>query len=296
MIIILSNGKQLRGDILKSAVYRSDLSPIPATVEAEIRIDDGLSRLLAEGKTIEVNGDLFYIIKSVKSVGREPQGQRDTSTISITGFLNNCHTVSFVRQKSIIKENATLAEIYRAAGAKIKAIDADFSIPRFSCFIGQTPTFQIGQILQEEGGVVRWKSGKIKFFRIPDLFKQKSAITIPNNADENISSEFKARHEVPWFYSLNPDGSFVYGNQSKSRTVRYTPDTNALRLHNMTRCLVRQKESKIRFSGRLAAGDLVDINGAKPLVIGTAAHIFVSGVDGSGTDQYTKLWLYGLST
>ncbi len=294
MIVILSNGRQLRGDVIKSVVYRSDISPIPATIEAEIRIDDDLKRFLGEGKTVEVNGDLFYIIKSIKNVGREPQGSRDTSSISITGLLEKCHSVAFVRQKSIIKENAKLSEIYRAAGATVKTIEADFSIPKFNCAIGQVPTFPIAQVLQEEGGVVRWKAGRIQFFRLQDLFKQKPITTIPDNADENIASGFLERHEIPWFYSIGDDGSFVYGNQAKARVARYSPDKNAQRLHNMTRVLVRKKVSRIQFSNRLAAGDLIDVQGSRPLVIGTAAHVFVSGADGHGSDQYTKLWLYDL--
>lgn len=291
MILIPSNGKQLRGDLIKSAILRSDLAPVPATLEAEIRVDEELKKLLAEGKTITAAGDVFRIVKSVLVTGRHSQGQHDMSAVKITALLDACHSVTFVRQRSIIKENATLAEIYRAAGATLKAIDADFAVPRFNCFVGGTPSFPIAQVLQEEGGVVRWKLGKMRFFRLPDLLKQKPVMTLPDNASENINSGFLERHEVPWFYSLNPDGTFAYGNQTKSRSVRYTPFKNALRLQNMTRCLVQKKVSKINFASQLCAGDLIDISGSKPLVIVTAAHVFMSGTDGGSSSQYSRLWL-----
>jgi hypothetical protein len=295
MIVILENGKQIRGDGIRSAVYRSDLAPIPATLEIEIRDDNDIRRFIVEGKTIEANGDRFRIVKSNLVTDRESQGKRGISFTHVIGLLESCHTAAFVRQKAIIKENASLAEIYRAAGASIRAIDADFPVPRFYCQIGQAPTFPIAQILQEEGGVVRWKSGKMRFFRNQDLFRQKPVMTLPDNADENVVSGFQERHEIPWFYSTAPDGSFVHGNRTKSRSAGYSPHKNSLRLHNMTRCLVRQKISKIHFSGRLAAGDLIDISGSKALVITTAAHIWQSGTDGLvGTGQYTRLWLSGL--
>jgi hypothetical protein len=295
LIIILGNGKQLRGDMIKSAVVRSDLAPIPATLEAEIRDDSEINRFISEGKSIEANGDLYRIIKAKKADNRKVQGKRDMTFTHIIGLLESCHAVAFVRQKAIIKENATLAEIYRAAGATLKAIDADFAIPRFYCLVGKAPTFPIAQVLQEEGGVVRWKGGKMRFFRNQDLFRQKPVMTLPDNADENVISGFQERHEIPWFYSIGQDGAFVYGNREKSRSAVFVPFKNALRLHNMTRCLVRRKVSKIQYAGRLAAGDLVDITGSSPLAIATAAHVFKGGADGGSAEQYTRLWLSGLS-
>jgi hypothetical protein len=291
MIIILSNGKQLRGDLILSAIIRSDLAPIPATFEAEIRIDESLKKLLEEGKTITAEGDLFYIIKAEILTGRHSQGQHDMRHVKITCLLDACHTIAFTRERPIIKENSTLVEIYKAAGATLRAIDADFPVPRFNCLRGGTPSFPIAQILQEEGGVVRWKDGKMKFFRLPDLLKQKPVMKIPYNAQDNVNSGFLERHEVPWFYSLKDDGTFVYGNQTKSRTVLYTPFKNTQRLQNMTRCLVQRKISKVKYLSKLCAGDLIDIIGSKPLVIVTVAHVLMGGTDSSPAEQYTRLWL-----
>lgn len=296
MIIILGGGKQLRGDAIKMAVVRSDLAPVPATLEAEIRDDAETRRYLQEGKIIEANGDKFRIIKLPDTqVARESQGKRSLRFIKVIALLDSCHAAAFVRQKAIIKENATLVQVYKAAGASLTAVDADFAIPRFYCQVGQAPTFPIAQILQEEGGVVRWKLGKMRFFRNQDLFKQKPVITLPDNADENVVSGFQERHEIPWFYSTGQDGAFIHGNKDKPRTARYAPHKNQLRLHNMTRCLVQRKVSKISYSARLAAGDLIGIQGSSPLAIVTAAHVFKGGTDGTGSDQYTKLWLSGLS-
>ena len=65
MILTFADGKQIRGDLIKSATLRSDLSPIPLTLEAEIRAgDDGLDKRLAEGQVLNVGGDALRSVKS----------------------------------------------------------------------------------------------------------------------------------------------------------------------------------------------------------------------------------------
>lgn len=295
MQITTEKGKQLRGDIIKRAVLRYDMTPVPATFEGEFRADSDMKKQLAEGKAINVNGDNFRIIKPVDGAGRDSQGTHDTGVMRITALLDACHAVTFVRDKSIIKENALLTEIYRASGATIKPVDNDFKAERFACPIGETPSFNIARVLQEEGGAVRWKNGKIKFFRLQDLFKQKAAMTLPDNANENVVSGFLERHQVPSFYSIDASGAIIYGNRSKARSAMFVPRKNQQQLINMSRVLVHRKESKISFNPGLFAGDLIDFGTVK-LVVVTVAHVLESGTDGSGSNQYTKLWCSALGS
>lgn len=295
MIIALANDKQIRGDLIQSAILRSDLSPIPVTLEADIRVDDGMDKYLAEGQLLTLgSGDAMRIVKSVKVKARAVQGDREMAAIRVTAILDACHSIAFVRSRAVIKENAALSAIYRAAGATLKAVAADFPVPRFCCPIGETPSFHISRVLQEEGGVVRWKAGKLAFFRLPDLFKQKAATDLPSNASDDVESGFLERHEIPWFFSLNDAGSVIYGNRDKPRSVRYSPFKNAQRLRSMSRCLVQRKIVKINYSGQISAGDLINFVGADPLCVITAAHVFESGTDGGGSNQYTRLWLGSL--
>lgn len=296
MIVTFADGRQLRGDLIKSATLRSDLSPIPLTLEAEIRAgDDGIDKFLAEGQVLTVGGDALRIVKSRRVAGRSSQGQHDAEAYAITALLDACHGVAYVRSRAIIKENASLAAIYRAAGASIKSVGADFPVPRFCCPVGDTPTFQIARLLQEEGGAVRWKGGKLQFARLGDLFKQAAVLTLPDNASENVESEFLERHSVPWFFSLSASGEPVFGNRDKPRAVRFSPFKNAQRLRNMTRCLVHRKTSRTTFRGSIAAGDLIQYSGGEKLVVITAAHVFGSGTDDGGAqDAYTRLWVGGL--
>ena len=79
MILFLADGKQIRGDLIKSAALRYDLAPIPVTLEAEIRAgDDDMEKRLAEGQLVSVGtGDSLRIVKSVRAVGRAAQGERE---------------------------------------------------------------------------------------------------------------------------------------------------------------------------------------------------------------------------
>lgn len=295
MILFLSTGKQIRGDLILSATVRSDLAPVPLTLEADIRTDDDLLKRLAEGETLTLAGsDVLRIIKSEPSPSRDSQGEHDTSAVRITALLDACHKLAFVRDRAIVKEGTALSAIYRAAGATLRGIDADFPVPRFTCLAGDTPTFHVSRVLQEEGGVVRWKAGKLHFFRLTDLFKQRVAMTLPPNIGGEVDSGFIERHEVPWFYSLTASGGFSFGDRSKARAARFSPHKDASRLRNLSRCLVLRKTPKIDPAWQLAAGDLIQMKGGEVLVVITAAHVFQSGSDGTGSNQYTRLWLGSL--
>jgi hypothetical protein len=294
VILFFADGKQIRGDLIKSAVLRSDLAPIPMTLEADIRAgDDDMDQRLAEGQLLSIgSGDALRIVKSVRVADRAVQGTREMAAYRITALLDACHGAAYVRSRAIIKESATLAAIYKAAGAAIKAVDADFPVPRFCCPVGETPTFHIARVLQEEGGVVRWRGGRLQFVRLPDLFKQTQVLTLPDNTSDDVDSGFLERHEVPWFFSLDAAGAAVFGNREKPRTARFVPFKDVQRLRNMTRCLVHRKTSRISFSGQIGAGDLIAFAGGAKLAVITAAHVYESGTDdGGASNTYTRLWL-----
>lgn len=297
MILTFADGKQIRGDLIKSAVLRSDLAPIPLTLEAEFRGgDNSMDKKLAEGQIIMANGgDALRIVKSDVVPTPTVQGDRMMSGVRVTAFLDACADVAFVRRRAIIKENSSLAGIYKAAGATLKGVLSDFAVPRFYCLAGDTPTFPIARVLQEAGGAVRWKGGRLQFLRLPDIFTQAPVMTLPDNTSENVASGFLERHAVPWFFSIDPSGGLIYGNRDKARAVRFAPFQDEHRLRNMSRCLVLRKVARTGFSGQVTAGDLVASTGGEKLGVITAAHVFESGSDDGGAqNSYTRLWVGSL--
>lgn len=294
MILFLSNGRQIRGDLIDQAILRSDLSPIPVTLEADIRAgDDDFEARLQEGQLLKtVSGDEFYIIKSERTSSRASLGDKELAGFRITALLNCCLSVAYVRSRAIIKENATLSAIYRAAGASVPSIQSDFPVPRFYCPIGQTPTFHIARVLQEEGGVVRWKNSKLQFIRLQGILDGKVVRTLPETAALDVNTGFLERHEVPWFFSLDEAGGGVFGNRDKPRSVQFSPFKNVQRLRNMTRCLIHRKTAKILYDINICAGDVIAFTGGTKYAVITAAHVFKSGsTDGGATEAFTRLWL-----
>ncbi len=295
MILFLSNGLQIRGDLIRKAVLRSDLAPIPRTLEAEINSgDETFDRLLAEGQTVTTgDGDAFYIVKSEHVAGNSVRGSRLDTGNKITALQKSTLPVAYTRSTAIIKEGGSLSGIYRAAGASVRAVDGDFPVPRFYCPVGETPTFHIARILQEEGGVVRWKNNRLKFFTLRELAEQKPFRDFPDKGSETVQTGFLERHSVPWFFSLSDSGSFVFGNRQKARRVAYSPFKNAIRLRNMTRCLVLKKVVRLSMDIQIAAGDVLrsSTDGEKYIVM-TAAHVFEAGADtGGAPNTVTRVWL-----
>jgi hypothetical protein len=295
MILFFENGRQVRGDAIQSAFLRSDLVPVPMSLEADLLSDDETNQMLQQGKVITTgSGDVFEIIKREKVSLASVQDERLRSGVRITAMLQKCLPVAFVRKRAIIKEDSTLSGIYRAAGAAISGIDADFPVPRFCCLVGQTPSFAIQQVLHEEGGTVRWRQGKLQFRRLVDLFRQDPVFTLPDFNSIDTQSGFLERHSVPSCFSTASNGTITLGDTSKARVMRYSPFKSTLRLNNMSKALVRRQPFKLAYNQMLNAGDLVSIAGQADMVVITAVHT-VENV-GRSENQYTRVFLGSLET
>jgi len=280
--------------MIKVATLRSDLAPIPETLEAEIRIDDELKQHLVQGKVILVSGnETPHRIIKVESINNNfPQSDRLHAYIRITSLMDSVHALSFVRKTgaAVIKNNASLGDCYRACGATNGNIKNAPSIPRFSVLAGDAPTFQVAKVIQEAGGGIRAKDGKLEFMRLKDMIAQKPAFELSDSGSA-IDSGFLERHEVPVFYSLDPSGNLIYGNQEKARSARFAPNKTLGELRQMSMCLVKRKTAVTGLNMQLAAGDTVRLADGSVLAIITVAHVFGSGTDNSGVAQYSRLWL-----
>lgn len=299
MILKLCNGTQIRGDMIKVATLRSDLAPIPETLEAEIRIDDELKPHLVQGGKIKVSGNEtpHRIIKVEDITQRAAQSHRHYGLVRITTLIDNVHALSFVRKpgSSVIMECVSLTCCYKACGATIGAIKNAPPVPRFTCMVGDTPTFHIARILQENGGSIRARCGSLEFMRFQDMACQKERVTISDAIEDTMSSGFLERHEVPWFFSMKENAGHEMGKTCKARSVRFAPIRKACTLNNMSTTLILEKSVRIDHNEQIYAGDAVKLPDGRKLVVMTAAHTFNSGTDGSHNNQYTRLWLGALA-
>lgn len=293
LITPADGGASLSTDAVTRVILRTDLTPIPATIEIEARRTDQVERALAEGKRIVV-GSLkaeFVVVKSQQVAANSPiQGDQPTSGLKVIGMIAACEPIARRLQRSVIRENAPLGEIYRACGAQVR-IGSDFNVPRFSCFVGMTPSFEVAKILQEEAGALVYSDNAITYRRLGELVGQDAALKIPEQATEVLVSDFLERHAVPFAFTTAPSGAIVSGRREASRGVHYQPRADQRIVNNLGQALIQRRKYRTAFTPSLGAGQRIDV-GAHRMVVITAAHVFES----IGGNQYTQAWLGELSS
>lgn len=278
MNIYLSNGQQLRGDSINSWVLRSDLAPVPRTLEFSVRLSDGLDRALAEGQLVKSGVEMleYQIIKSErKTAVGAVQGDTSLQLLQVTAVLKGCVGIASRTGRAIVIENGNVRQIYASSGAKYQ-FAADVSIARFSCLKGQVPSFAIAQMFQEQQVALVLTSSKgnprLSAVRLKDLFKQDAKYTIgQTDSSEKVESVFLEDHDIPSFFSLDDTGAFVMGDMYAGSPVMYQPKTAENILRNMSHVLVRRRMIASRLAETINAGDIIAI-GKKKLLVSTAAH------------------------
>lgn len=285
------------GDKVKRAVLRSDLTPIPETLEIELRLDDTNRELLKEGLDIHVGAERAYrIVLAELSRRNAEQSLRLLESMYLTCVLRDVQALTFVRERAVYLEDTSLTEIYRACGASLaQPIKNDIRVPIYHCMIGDTPTFGIAKLFQEHGGVLRVNSdGEMEFMRLETIFEQDPVLRVPANVTEEIESGFLERHEIPWFLSIDEDNEFVLGDNSKARHARYQHHAEEDVLRNMTRVLVQATRVRVDLAMSVCAGDAAEVIGVDTYAILTAAHTITTGTAGDKIEQYTRAWLGAL--
>lgn len=281
----------LRGDLLVRSILRSDLTPIPQTVEIEVR-DTIDVEPLKQGATLRVGREAaeFIIVKS--SPGGDSgktQGDRPVKTRKIVALLASCVSIAEPLQRSVVRHGSTLGDIYRACGAQVR-MESDFTIPTFACFKGMTPAFEIAKALQEEAGALVMSQGKVWFRRLNEMMEADAVATLREDSAQGVESAFLERHSVPFAFSTTPANALLTGPAEGGRGVIYRPRADARVLSNLATVLVMRRKVTSDFAPHIMAGMRFDIAQERYVVI-TAAHVFEAGADGDGGQQYSRLWL-----
>ncbi len=293
MNVYLTKGPkdQIPGDLMYHWVLRSDLAPIPRSVEFTVQLMDGLAEKLAVGARIWTGREVLEY-QIVKSEGIEMsavvQGKDQVKGLKITALLASCVGISYVRERAVIRYGATLGEIYRACGTQV-SIGGDFTVNRFVCLRGQTPSYGIARAMQDEAAALIFRDGRLSFMRLNDMMKQKPADDIGQTDSTNhIDSEFIERHTIPSFYSLADDGSFVMGDFDVVRDVAFIPYSDERTLRNASKVLVTRRIIPSDMAQQILAGDILKV-GPDNFAVITAAHSMIRK-DGI-TESNTKFWV-----
>jgi hypothetical protein len=292
-MLIYTEGADMpvRLDLLQRVVLRTDLTPVPATVEIDFRRDDTTAPI-THGATVRVGPDQveFVVVRLHEPGSGLPiQGARETGVVRALGLLKSCQAIAAPLQHAVIKEGATLGEIYRACGAQVR-IDSDFTVPTFSAFVGMTPSFEVAKALQEESGVLIFADGRIKFRRLAELLQSPADKTMTEDACEVIGSDLLERQAIPFAISTSPAGTFVVGKREEGRSAIYRPRADQRLVNNLSTALVLRRKMRTLIALNINAGTRLDIAGLPHVVI-TAAHVMDKGGGESDPDVYSQFWL-----
>nr|DAS32246.1 MAG TPA: hypothetical protein [Caudoviricetes sp.] len=280
-MITIENGRTLQNTVVVSLVIRSDSSPIPITMEADIRALDGVEKWMEEGRTVSVGKYEFEIVKSRLASGLVQQGDKDTGGYSITCLMKGTKSIALPMARNVFKEKPTIQDCYRLSGSQANVFGSVMG-QRFALLRGDLPTPMINRVLQEAGAIVRWKKGKIQALTYPEIVAQKPIRYLPDIQGADDEMTFVARNEMPQYVSMDESRNVVQVTRSVPSPVYFVPHHDARSVRLMQQTIIQRRVAKIMLDMNIDAGDIVDVNGEKLIVV-TAAHVPIDG--------YTKLWL-----
>jgi len=286
-----NGGKLIPSDTVISWINRSDLTPVPRTVEFSVQNKDGIDKELIVGAYIWTGGEnlKYEILKVSKSAALGAiQGDSPLQAFTVFAVLHSCAKICFRQDRPVIKRNTTIGGMYRACGADVK-IENDINIASFASLAGEVPSFAIARSLQEISATLVYRDKKLSAIRLADMMKQDPLDEIgQSDSTDSIDSEFLERHEIASFYTIKPDGIADFGNFDKARAVQYIPRKAPEELHNMTKVMVTRRVVDADMTQSMQAGDVLRVDGNNYGII-TAAHysFAVDGIKQTGS----KFWV-----
>lgn len=288
MNIQLEDGSQI-GNTLISAIYRTDLVPVPVTLEIVVKADDRLHELLLVDKALTTpTGVQLTIVKSQVINEQSIKAGKRIAALHVIAVLSGCETLLGVTKKAVSLENTSFNEVYRALGAKVR-IKRDIKLTSFICLKGQMPTVAIAKALQKESAVICHTEQGLSVIRLNELMNS-SATLFDKSAVQWINHPNAIRHGNINYLSIDDNGSDILGTTRAERSIEYYPRADNRELQNLRRILITKATITRQLDDRLDAGKLITVDD-KNLITLTAAHRFESGALGGPAVMATKAWL-----
>jgi hypothetical protein len=293
-VYLNEHGDQIPTDVVIKWVNRSDLTPIPRSLEFTVKLIDGVEAKLKRGAVVWSGRENlpYKIVKTSKAppLG-EVQGKSQQQAMSVIALLDSCAPLAEQLTQAVIMRNAPFSSVLRSCGAVMR-IGSDFSVPRFSCFRGGKPSYSVAKVLQEEGAALVLIGGRLQVMRLTDIAKQVPVDDIGQvDSSAKIDSEFLELQQIPSFYSVDDAGAIVAGQMGDSRVISFMPRGDQRQLRNASCVLVRSKTVDSQQCQQIQAGNVLRVGGENLVVI-TAAHV---GVQKTGAmESYSRLWLGSL--
>lgn len=296
-IVILATNKIISASELMIATLRTDLVPVPVSIEFAVKYTKELKELLVDGAEILVN-DIPYSFEIVYSQPVKSQTIKDDSrigAISCIAVFKGSKSILEQAKKAVILEQTSFNAAYRACGSTNISLGDDVPLPEFICLKGYLISERLALYLQQEAAVICFKENKIRILKLDALFKQIAVLKLDPSEIQWFNSEQIEKYQKSSYVSVDQDGSTVIGDDTttKGQSVVYKAGLDARQLKNLEKVLIPRGIVHRSLSLDLNGGDIVEVE-QKKYVILTAAHETETGAIGGNVGSTTKLWLASL--
>lgn len=290
-VYLSESGNQLPTDVLIRWVSRSDLTPVPRSLEFTVKLIEGVEAKLTRGASVWAGREnLEYKIVKVQKAPPlgQVQGKSAQQAMSVIALLASCAPLAEPLAQAVVLRNASFSDALRSCGAYLR-IGSDFTVPRFTCLRGNQPSYQVATVLQEEGAALVLSNGQLKVMRLADIAKQSPVDDIGQiDSAAKVDSEFLELMNIPSFYTINDTGAIVTGQMGESRVITFMPRGEPRQLRNASSVLVRTKTVDSQQCQQIQAGNVLTVSGENHVVI-TAAH--AANQKTGAMESYSRLWL-----
>ncbi|WOE40053.1 hypothetical protein [Acinetobacter chinensis] len=296
-ITLVDSGKILGASDLISATLRTDLVPVPVSLEFSVQLTPEIENELVDGKEIIVQ-DISHPLTLINVEPLKTQlikNDKRVGAIACIAVLSACKNLIIPSAKAIIREQSSFNSILRSIGVKDIELGSDLPLPEFICLKGQLPSVRLAKYLQQEAAVICYRDSKISAVKIDSLFKHEPKMDIDPGQVHWINSAQLQHHNKSSFVSVESDGSTVISADSVTpgQQVNQVSGLDSRQLKNMEKVLIKKGEA-IRSSNIPAfAGDIVRSNGINYVLVTTAIQTD-TGVQGNSSGSLSKYWLASL--
>lgn len=295
-ITLVDSNITISASDLISATLRTDLTPIPTSLEFTVQDTEVLKKALVENAQIIVGEfeAVFGIVNVTPLKTQTVKADRRIGGIACIAIPIGCHRLIQAVNNAVIQDQSSFNSAYRACGAKI-SLGADLPLPEFICLKGSMPTKRIALYMQQEAAVIAFRNGKVGAFKIDALLKQEVKQKFDPSAVVWFNSDKLENIHKASYVSVDGDGASVLGDAdtTSSQKIIQKAGLSSRQLKNMNKVLIQRGTILRPLTPTIQAGDMLEIGGKNYLVL-TAAHVVETGALGGASVTASKFWIGSL--
>ncbi|MBF7682966.1 hypothetical protein I2F27_06455 [Acinetobacter sp. B5B] len=296
MKVYFDDGTLISASDLLSATLRTDLVPVPVSLEFSTQKTDELGKKLIPGAIIQV-GSIKIKLVIIKVIPLETQTLKEGKPIggiACVAIPQGCEPLISAKNNAVILNGTSFNAVMRACGAKL-AMGSDLPLLSFVCLKGTIPTTRLAWYAQQEAVVFSYMDHRLGVTKIDQLFKKEIKVQFDASAVVWVNSEHLRNMGKASYVSVDADGSTVFGHEEtkQGQAVIQHGGMSQRQLNNMNKVLLTKGTIIRPLNDQINAGDLVEIDHQKYVVL-TAAHVFDTGALGGPSVMASKFWLASL--